>query len=238
MKNSTDKDILLDMSAEEPRSAARKRPTGRRTGDSGTREAILDAALGLFAAGGYDATSIRAVASRAGVDPGLIRYFYGTKQELFVTTMAQRTVIPDRIAEALSCDPDTVGRRLTDTYLGLWEDEETRPILLGLFRSAMTTRGAANMLVETLSARVRGDAPLPAPDSPRDLDFALAATHLLGVAIARHLIKLPVVVDLTHEQLVDLLAPEIQRDLGDRPAQHLSAQKSSRQSSQREVRHE
>ncbi len=201
------------MSTHRPTAPSRKRPTGRRTGDSGTREAILDAAQELFAQSGYDATSIRAIASGAGVDPGLIRYFFGGKQELFAATMAQRTVIPATIAQALSGNPATLGRRVTDAYLGLWEDPGTRPILLGLFRSAMTTKEAAQMLIDALSARVRDDTPLPAPDNPRTRGFALAATHLLGVAIARHIIKLPVIVDLTHEELVDMLAPEIQLHL-------------------------
>lgn len=195
----------------EPRT--RKRPTGRRTGDSGTREAILDAALELFAQNGYDATSIRAIALRAGVDPGLPRYFFGDKQHLFATTMAQRTTIPDRVAGALNGDPATVGRRLTDTYLELWEDKATRPILTGLFRSAMTSTDAAHMFIQTLSARVPAGTPLPTTDNPRAMDFALAATHLLGAAIARHILKLPVIVDLSHNQLVDLLAPDIQAHL-------------------------
>ncbi len=192
-----------------------KHPSGRRAGNSGTRDAILDAAQELFAQLGYDATSIRTIALHAGVDPGLIRYFFGNKLKLFATTMAQRTVIPTKIAQALRGDPALLGRQVTDTYLRLWDDPVTRPILLGLFRSAMTSKQAAQMLIEVLSARVRDDAPLPTPDSPDAKGFALAATHLLGVAIARHIIQLPVMVDLSHDELVDMLAPEIQGYLVD-----------------------
>ena len=49
--------------------------TGRRGGDSGTREAILDAARKQFAAHGYGGATIRRIAADAGVDPALVHHF-------------------------------------------------------------------------------------------------------------------------------------------------------------------
>lgn len=195
---------------------ARKRPTGRRVGDSGTREAILDAALEMFAAKGYEATSMRAVAAQAGVDPALVRQFFTDKETLFGATMAQRTTIPARLVEATSGDPTTVGRRLTDAYLRLWEDKDAQPILLGLARAAVTTPRAAQMLIETFVAHAGPDAPPVTPGDWNAEGFALAATHLLGVAMGRHILQLPVVVALSHEQLVNRVGPAIQNYLTDR----------------------
>ena len=48
---------------------AGKRGPGRRPGESGTRQAILDAARAQFAAHGWDGATIRAIAADAGVDP-------------------------------------------------------------------------------------------------------------------------------------------------------------------------
>ncbi|MEV6305363.1 TetR family transcriptional regulator [Actinoplanes sp. NPDC051861] len=48
-----------------------------------SEEAILDAARGLFAELGYDRTTIRGVAKAAGVDPGLVMHYYGSKENLF-----------------------------------------------------------------------------------------------------------------------------------------------------------
>jgi AcrR family transcriptional regulator len=188
----------------------RQRPTGRRAGDSGTRDAILDAARDLFADNGYDQASIRAIATRAGVDPALIRHFFTDKETLFAATMADRTVIPQRLADALNGDPATLGRRITETYFQLWEDPTTRPILLGLVRSAMTTDHGTAMLIEALAGRVRADAPLPDLDSPRAQVIALAGSHLFGTAVARHVLQLPVLADMTLEHLVDHVTPAIQ----------------------------
>lgn len=192
---------------------ARKHPTGRRAGDSGTREAILDASLEMFAAKGYEATSMRAIAGQAGVDPALVRQFFTDKETLFVATMAQRTCIPARLFETTSGDPSTIGRRLTDAYLRLWEDEVTQPILLALARAAVTTPRAMQMLIDTFLAQAGPDAPRVTAGDRDAEGFALAATHLFGVAMGRHILRLPVIVALTHQQLVDRVGPAIQNYL-------------------------
>ena len=48
-----------------------------------TREAILDAAEGLFAEKGFEATSLNEVGSRAGVSRGTPGYFFGSKAALY-----------------------------------------------------------------------------------------------------------------------------------------------------------
>lgn len=197
---------------------SRARPTGRRVGDSGTRDAILDAALVLFAERGYDGASIRSIAAAAGVDPALIRHFFGDKDTLFATAVADRSTIPERLAGSFSGDPDSIGERVTDSYLQLWEDPKTRPILLALVRSATSSGRAADMLREILWSRARShDARLenddPEPDDERVQRIALAAAHLFGVAVARHVIALPPITALDHDSLVAQIAPTIQRYL-------------------------
>jgi AcrR family transcriptional regulator len=47
-----------------------------------TRSAIIDAALELFRERGYDATTMRAIASHAGVSVGNAYYYFGSKEHL------------------------------------------------------------------------------------------------------------------------------------------------------------
>ena len=61
--------------------------TGRRVGDAGTRETILEAARAEFAASGYSAATIRAIARRAVVDPALVYHYFADKPALFVATL-------------------------------------------------------------------------------------------------------------------------------------------------------
>ncbi len=189
-------------------SHGRKRPTGRRTGDSGTRDAILDAALGLFAEAGYDGASVRAIAARADVDPALIRHFFRDKDTLFATAVADRTTIPQRLAASFEGSPDTLGHRFADTYLRLWEEPETRPILLALVRSSTTSAHAAQMLWETLGSQLNASESATHDDQMRRL--ALAASHLFGLAFARHVVRLPPLVAADHDTLVEQVAPVIQ----------------------------
>src|SRR6187551_1751134 len=91
--------------------AARKkqsRPTltrkvpGRRPGRTNSRGAILDAARACFARDGYDATTIRRVASGAGVHPSLVMQFYGSKEGLFLAMMEQAEGTVNALLAALN----------------------------------------------------------------------------------------------------------------------------------------
>src|SRR5882762_2874754 len=55
-----------------------------------TEARILAEARRLFAESGYDRTTIRAVATAAGVDPGLVMHYFSSKELLF----AQATATP------------------------------------------------------------------------------------------------------------------------------------------------
>lgn len=56
--------------------------SGRSTRAEQTRQAIVDAALRLFRASGYDRTTMRAVADEAGVSLGNAYYYFGSKEHL------------------------------------------------------------------------------------------------------------------------------------------------------------
>lgn len=59
------------------------RKPGRPKSNGKLKEKILDAAEVAFAEGGYTGISVRDIAERAGVNQGLIRYYFDTKEQLF-----------------------------------------------------------------------------------------------------------------------------------------------------------
>lgn len=172
----------------------------------------------MFAERGYDGASVRAIAQVAGIDPALIRYFFGDKEALFIATVADRTTIPERLAGALAGDPGSVGRRATAAYLGLWDDPDTRPILLALVRSATASPRAADMLRELLGSRIQAHAPAATPEFAQRI--ALAGSHLFGLAVARHILRVPAITALDHDTLVAMVAPTIQHYLTGASLQH------------------
>jgi hypothetical protein len=76
-----------------------------------TEARILDAATQVFFAAGYERATIRTVASAAGVDPGLVMHYFGSKQELFRRVIEAAPVPeisgePGRAAEQMLTNPE------------------------------------------------------------------------------------------------------------------------------------
>lgn len=67
----------------EPAPIATPRPAAHRRGEE-TREAIVEAALELFARVGYHATSMRSIASLARVQPAAIYHWYSGKEAILI----------------------------------------------------------------------------------------------------------------------------------------------------------
>src|SRR3954471_9245266 len=75
------------------------------TDDSETRTALLDAAEALMLDEGYAAVTSRRVADQAGVNAGLVYYYFGTMDELFLAVFRRRAEwMLDRQAEALASE--------------------------------------------------------------------------------------------------------------------------------------
>lgn len=82
----------------------------RREGEERRREALIAAAVDLVAENGAAGATVRAIADRAGVTPGLIRHYFQTKEDL---TRAAYAEVMDRmtgasvaaVAESAAPDP-------------------------------------------------------------------------------------------------------------------------------------
>jgi AcrR family transcriptional regulator len=69
----------------------RKRSAGRPRGDEGDlRARLLDAATALYARVGIGATSLRAIATEAGVTPAMLHYYFGDKERVTQALVEER----------------------------------------------------------------------------------------------------------------------------------------------------
>jgi hypothetical protein len=95
----------------------------------------------------------------------------------------------------------------------LWSDEAFREPMLALLRSATTSERGAQMLREFVGSALLGRvvAAVDAPDA--SLRVATAAAQLVGVVLLRYVIKVPPLVAATEDELVELIAPTLQRYL-------------------------
>src|SRR3954462_8669572 len=60
-----------------------------------TKSAILAAAREQFAASGYQAATIRAIATAADIDPAMVMRYFGNKEKLFAAAAAFDLRLPD-----------------------------------------------------------------------------------------------------------------------------------------------
>lgn len=187
--------------------------TGRRPGRSGTRDAILVAARESFTASGYDQASIRDIARRAGVDPALVHHYFGTKQELFTEAVELPVDLVAVVEAFVRGDRDRIGERIVGLMLSVWDNRTDRSPLIALIRSAVTSENAARMLREFMVSVlfVRLAEALRAPDAP--LRASLAASQMMGLLIARYVVRVEPLASAPAAQLVAAIGPNIQRYL-------------------------
>jgi AcrR family transcriptional regulator len=198
----------------------RKGRAGRRPGSSDTRERILGAARASFGERGLEATTIRDVARRAGVDPALVHHYFGSKQQLFVAAMELPIDFATVLPRLLGGSRDELGERFVGFLLDLWETAAMRPLMLGVIRSATTDPVAAGLLRRNLA-----EGPLLAlagsidrPDAP--LRAALAGSQLVGLMMARYVVGVEPLASAQRETIIRTIGPTIQRYLAgdlDRP---------------------
>ena len=188
--------------------------SGRRPGESGARERIADSAREAFGELGFDAATIRTIATRAGVDPALVHHYFGSKQRLFLTVMSLPFDAATLQAQLLGPGRDGVGERFVRFFVSLWDEQPgVRGILTGIVRSAMTEPDAAVLLREFLGRQglFRLVAAV-APDQP-DFRAVLAGSHLIGLAMARYIVGLEPLASADSEQIVAAMGPTIERYL-------------------------
>ena len=184
----------------------------RKTSDEGTgaRAEIVAAASVEFTDNGYDATSLRAVARRAGVDAALVHHYFADKADLFAATV-DVPIRPDRlVAEILRGPRDAIGATIVRTIVTQLDNAPARDAFLALLRTALGHEFAARMLRQFMMREVLGRIALQldAPDS--ELRASLAASQIVGLIIARYGLKLGALADATPDEVVARVGPVVQ----------------------------
>ena len=197
--------------------------TGRRPGDSGTREAILDAARDTFADKGFAAASVRAIATRAEVDAALVHHYFGTKTDLFVAAMElpfdPATVVPALLEPGI----DGLGERIVRFFLGVWAQPVPRARIQAILRSALTEEAAAALLRDFVTTEVLGRvaAALGTPDA--ELRATLVGTQLVGLGVLRYIVRVEPLASADADAVVAAVAPTDPALPDGRPVTHVEA---------------
>ncbi|MFF2960682.1 TetR family transcriptional regulator [Streptomyces sp. NPDC057963] len=182
------------------------KPAAPRRSDA-TRAAILEAARERFAADGYERATIRAIARDANIDPSMVMRYYGNKEGLF----AAASVIDLRIFELGAIPDKHIGAAFVAHFLDRWEGDD---VLTGLLRVGVTNDAGAERMREVFAQQIGPMAAGVCPDpaaAPRRA--ALVASQILGMALARYVLRIEPAVSMPRDEVIAWLAPTIQRYL-------------------------
>ncbi|EGD53431.1 TetR family transcriptional regulator [Gordonia neofelifaecis] len=182
--------------------------TGRRTGDSTTRDEILAAARKLFSQSGFAKSSMRAIATEAGVDVALVSYYFGSKRGLFAAAMAIPGDPVARVTAAIEGPRDQLGTRLITAFTTLWESDDAGPALHTMLRSAANDEGAAKAFGGFAS-----DEMMPILSETVGLSeetVRAVASCIFGLALMRYLVGAPAFTSMTTQEIIDDFGPRIQ----------------------------
>jgi AcrR family transcriptional regulator len=172
------------------------RPGSRADQRRRTEARILDAAAQAFLTSGYERTTIRAVASAAGVDAGLVMHYFGSKQELF------RRVIDDAPVPEVSGAPGQAAEQILASLADRLASEPAAS--LALLRSMLTSPEAASAASAGI-ARYQAQIAQAIPADDAGLRAAIISAITLGVTVSRHLIKADELAAADPEQVISLL---------------------------------
>lgn len=152
----------------------------------------------MFADVGYDRTTIRGVATAAGVDAGLVMHYFGTKDALF-----------SRAAELPADElPDATAEQMAEALLSSLANRLDREpaASLAVLRSMLTNteaadryRAAAEPQLSQIAAAI--------PTANAELRASLLSAIVHGVIIERYLLRFSRLADASPDQIIDLLRP-------------------------------
>ncbi|MGW6499981.1 TetR/AcrR family transcriptional regulator [Nonomuraea angiospora] len=185
---------------------------GRWRSGAESRQRILEAARALFREHGYGGTTVRAVAAQAGVDPAMVFYFFKNKQGVFAAATEMPPHLPSAIESIFTGGLDGIGERIIRTLLENLDKSARTPLVM-LTRSAPTHEASEALLREFIDREItsRLAAMLDTPDAA--LRAGMVNVQILGLAVARYIVRLEPIASASTDELVARLGPVVQQCL-------------------------
>ncbi|MAT60951.1 MAG: TetR family transcriptional regulator [Micrococcales bacterium] len=173
-------------------------------------DAVLDAARVAFNSRGYARTTMRGVATAAGVAPSVLRRYYENKEQMFAAAMRLPFDPSKAVPELLTPGLDGMGERLVRGTFEVLKDDEARQQVIDLFQAGASAGKAAqslrDFLEDSVVDRIAGVVGIP----DARMRASLISSHLIGLAATRYVIKLEPLASASEDEVVRMYAPMIQ----------------------------
>jgi AcrR family transcriptional regulator len=168
-----------------------------------TEAAILEAGRELFAEIGFERTTIRAVAARAGIDPALVMQYYGNKEGLFAAAARWQVDHKQLAGATLAEIPQTA---LDDLFTG-FEDPATRDSNIALLRNCLTHQTALGIIRDDVMCETQAMIASTIGGDEAELRAGLLGAAMMGLTLARYLLELPAVKAASREDIERIMLP-------------------------------
>ncbi|GAA4548656.1 TetR/AcrR family transcriptional regulator [Amycolatopsis samaneae] len=198
------------MSTDNTETTGRRR--GRRPAGQDTRTALVEAARAVFAENGYEGSTVRAIAARAGVDAAMVNHWFGSKEGLFADAVLKLPFSPLELLEELRQGPDEeLGQRIVRAFLTRW-DGAGGDTFQALIRSVTGHEQAGTVLRDFFQKFFTKLIAALGSDQV-DLRTTLAASQIIGMGMIRYVAKFEPLASTEIETMVVAVAPNVQRYL-------------------------
>ena len=168
-----------------------------------TEAGILEAARELFAREGFERATIRGIAARAGVDPALVMQHFGSKEGLF----AASTRWSNEHQTILTATSDSLPAAAIADLLSHFEQGEDSEAAVALLRNCLTHPAALAAMRDEVMCERKAAVAASIEGDDAELRAGLFAACMVGLGMARYLIKLEPVASASPEDLHRLMEP-------------------------------
>ncbi len=183
------------------------RRRGRRVAGQETKAVLLAAARDVFAERGYEAATVRLIASRCAVDPAMVNHWFGGKQGLFLAAIELPAV------QTEFGEPGSLGERIVSTFVTTCDGVGRRE-----FTALVRSIGSQELAIRILSKFVGNIVRPSVATLPLDLleqRAALCCAHMIGLGMARYVLFLEPLASAHPKAVVALIAPSLEHYLSD-----------------------
>lgn len=191
------------------------RPSGAVPGKS--RGTILAAARELFAEQGFIRTTTRAIASKAGVDPALVHYFFQTKAKLFAAVV-ELPILPEQLKALLE---ETVlkdgGKRRGERLLRFMLEHvfaSRSHAIAALIRAAVADPGSVPPLRSLIEKTVVTGAASAIRGPDARLRAELFGAVIVGLFVVRQIVRVEPLASASPERVAAVVGPALEIILG------------------------
>jgi AcrR family transcriptional regulator len=163
----------------------------------------------MFAARGYEQTTIRAVAAQADVDASMVMRYFQSKAGLFTAAVTTDLELPD----LRSVPADKRGELLVGYFVARWEGPLADNKLIALLRTAVTSEAIAGQVQAILGQRLTERIAALDEEETASGRASLIAAQLLGLALCRYILRFEPLASLPAGEVVAAVAPSVDRYL-------------------------